>query len=146
MTHASRDTTTGLDFEKKIKIKEQGIDLSQTKLYKYLKENGIDWTKIISRQIRPDEAYFNPETKILSVYEKKFQKTEGSADEKPQTCAFKIFEFKKIGEAIGAEKVTYTYIFNDWFKKSKYKDMLNYIKTVNGCDYIFIGDEVNAIE
>ena len=146
MTHASRNTTTGLKFEKKIKIKGQGIDLSQTKLYKYLKEKEIDWTKIISRQIRPDEAYFNPETKILSVYEKKFQKTEGSADEKPQTCAFKIFEFRKIGKAIGAEEVTYTYIFNDWFKNPKYKDMLDYIKTVDGCDYIFMGDEVNAIK
>lgn len=146
MTHASRNTTTGLEFEKKIKIKGQGIDLSQTKLYKYLKEKEIDWTKIISRQIRPDEAYFNPETKILYVYEKKFQKTEGSADEKPQTCAFKIFEFRKIGKAIGAEKVTYTYIFNEWFKNPKYKDMLDYIKTVDGCDYIFMGDEVNAIK
>lgn len=146
MTHASRNTTTGLKFEKKIKIKGQGIDLSQTKLYKYLKEKEIDWTKIISRQIRPDEAYFDPETKILSVYEKKFQKTEGSADEKPQTCAFKIFEFRKIGKAIGAEEVTYTYIFNDWFKNPKYKDMLDYIKTVDGCDYIFMGDEVNVIK
>lgn len=146
MTHASRNTTTGLKFEKKIKIKGQGIDLSQTKLYKYLKEKEIDWTKIISRQIRPDEAYFDPETKILSVYEKKFQKTEGSADEKPQTCAFKIFEFRKIGKAIGAEEVTYTYIFNDWFKNPKYKDMLDYIKTVDGCDYIFMGDEVNAVK
>lgn len=146
MTHASRNTTTGLKFEKKIKIKGQGIDLSQTKLYKYLKEKEIDWTKIISRQIRPDEAYFNPETKILSVYEKKFQETEGSADEKPQTCAFKIFEFKKIGKAIGAEKVTYTYVFNEWFKNPKYKDMLDYIKTVDGCDYVFIGDEINAIK
>ena len=37
MTHASRDTSTGLDFEKKIRINKQGIDLSQTKLYKFLK-------------------------------------------------------------------------------------------------------------
>ena len=38
MTHASRDASTGLDFEKKIRINKQGIDLSQTKLYKFLKE------------------------------------------------------------------------------------------------------------
>lgn len=141
MTYASRDTSTGLDFEKKIRINKRGIDLSQTKLYKFLKEKGIDWTKIISRQIRPDEAYFDPTTKTFSVYEKKFQKTEGSADEKPQTCAFKIFEFRKIGEAIGAEKVSYTYVFNEWFKKPKYKDMLDYIKSVEGCDYFFTEGE-----
>lgn len=71
---------------------------------------------------------------------KKFQQTAGSADEKPQTCAFKIAQFRKIGAAFGAEKVFYTYIFNDWFKRPEYKDMLEYIKSVPGCDYIFAKD------
>lgn len=141
MTHASRNTTTGLNFEKEIVIGGKGINLSQTKLYKYLKKKKIDWAKIISRQIRPDEAYFDPKTKILQIYEKKFQQTEGSADEKPQTCAFKIFQFRKIGKAIGAEKVKYTYVFNNWFKDPKYKDMLDYVKSVEGCDYFFIEGE-----
>ena len=66
------------------------------------------------------------------------QQVAGSTDEKPQTCAFKIHQFKKIGAAIGANKVTYTYIFNDWFKKPEYRDMLEYIKSVDGCDYIFM--------
>lgn len=83
------------------------------------------------------------------MYEKKFQKTEGSADEKPQTCAFKIWEFRKIGKALGIkpENVTYTYIFNDWFKQDKYADMRQYIKSVDGCDYIFedeLGGKNNA--
>ena len=64
-----------------------------------MKKNGIDWTTILSRKLLPDEAYYNPITKELSVYEKKYQQTEGSADEKPQTCGFKIWEYKKLGRA-----------------------------------------------
>ena len=135
MTHASRNTTTGLDFEKKVVLNKEGENLSKGKLYSFLKAAGIDWSSIISRKLLPDEAYFDGHT--LAIYEKKYQQTEGSADEKPQTCAFKIWQFKKIGAAIGAEEVTYTYIFNDWFKHPRYKDMLEYIKSVPGCDYIF---------
>ena len=36
MTHATRNTTTGLDFENKVKIKCKGIDISKHNLYKYL--------------------------------------------------------------------------------------------------------------
>ena len=138
MTHASRDTTTGLEFEKAYQLNKQGINLTKTKLYSYLKEHGIKWENIISRKLLPDEAYFNPTTKELTIYEKKFQQTQGSADEKPQTCGFKISQFRKLGAAIGAEKVTYTYILNDWFAQPMYKDMLDYIRSVDGCDYIIV--------
>ena len=36
MTHASRDTTTGLKFEEQVKIHTSGIELTKHKLYKYL--------------------------------------------------------------------------------------------------------------
>ena len=141
MTHASRDTSTGLKFEEYITIKSEGICLTKNNLYKYLKDNNIDWTSILSRKLLPDEAYYNPNTKEFSIYEKKYQQTEGSADEKPQTCGFKIWEYKKIGYAIGAEKVTYTYLLSSWFAQDKYRDMLNYIRTeVEDCDYIIVGD------
>lgn len=138
MTHASRNTTTGLAFEEKYKLTKQGINLSKTKLYSYLKEREIEWKNIISRKLFPDEAYFNPITKEFSIYEKKFQQVAGSADEKPQTCGFKISQFRKLGVAIGAEKVTYTYILNNWFTQPIYKDMLDYIKSIDGCDYIIV--------
>lgn len=107
---ASRDTTTGLEFEKRVTVNRSGINLSQDKLYQYLKTQNIDYTTILSRKLKPDEAYL--EDDHLYIYEKKFQKTEGSADEKPQTCAFKIWEFRKIGAALGIKpkNVTYTYI------------------------------------
>lgn len=138
MTHASRNTTTGLRFEEKVRIKSNGVDLTKYNLYRYLKSNGIDWEKILSKRLLPDEAYFDTVSKTLYIYEKKFQQTPGSADEKPQTCAFKIWQFQKIGRAIGAETVKYTYIFNDWFKKPEYKDMLDYIRSVPNCDYVFV--------
>lgn len=140
MTHASRDTTTGARFEEKVVLKKEGIDLTKHNLYSYLKEQGIDYLTLISRKLLPDEAYYNPETKEFSIYEKKYQQTPGSADEKPQTCGFKIWEYNKIGKAIGAEIVTYTYILSDWFKQDQYKDMLEYIKMVPQCDYLFEED------
>ena len=115
----SRDTTTGLKFEKKVQIQSDGINLTKHKLYTYLEEQGIDYRDIISRKILPDECYLVGDS--LRVYEKKFQQTAGSADEKPQTCAFKIFQFKKIGKAIGAKKVTYTYLLSSWFAKPENK-------------------------
>ena len=135
MTHASRDTTTGLKFEDKVHIVSSGINLTKHNLYKYMTKLGIKWNDIISKKLLPDEAYFDENTKELRIYEKKFQQVAGSADEKPQTCAFKIHQFKKIGNAIGAKSVTYTYLLSSWFAKPEYKDMLEYIKSVDGCDY-----------
>lgn len=137
MTHASRDTTTGLLFEERVKIQEKGINVTKYKLYQYLKTKGIDYTTLISKKLLPDEAFVDLENSRLVIYEKKFQQTAGSADEKPQTCAFKMWEYKKIAAALGLKDVTYTYIFNEWFKKPEYKDMLEYIKSVDGCDYFF---------
>ena len=131
-------TITGLEYEKRVHMNVEGIDLTKHNLYKYLKERHIDYKEIISKKLLPDEAYFNPITKEFSIYEKKFQSINGSTDEKPQTCGFKIHQFRKIGKAIGANKVTYTYIFNDWFKKPEYRDMLEYIKSIDGCNYIFM--------
>jgi len=135
MTRASRDTTTGAKFEKQVQINTTGINLTKHNLYKYMDKLGIKWNDVISKKLLPDEAYFDENTKELKIYEKKFQQVAGSADEKPQTCAFKIFQFRKIGKAIGAEKVTYTYLLSPWFSKPEYKDMLDYIKSVDGCDY-----------
>lgn len=72
MTHATRNTTTGLDFENKVKIKCKGIDISKHNLYKYLTQRNIDWENILSRKLLPDEAYWDEETKTLSVFEKNF--------------------------------------------------------------------------
>jgi hypothetical protein len=143
MTNSSRDTTTGLKFEEYAKVKCDGVNVSKNALYSFLKKKNIDWSLFLSRKLLPDEAYWNEETKTLSIFEKKYQQTEGSADEKPQTCGFKIWQFEKIGKALGAKKVTYTYILSDWFKQPKYKDMLEYIRMINGCNYLFCEDLIS---
>lgn len=140
MAHASRDTTTGLVFEGQVKAQANGIEVSKHELYRFLNRKGIEWQSFLSRKLLPDECYWDEETKTLSVFEKKYQQTSGSADEKLQTCAFKIWEFSKIGEALGARKVTYTYILSSWFAHPRYKDVLDYIRTVPGCDYILKED------
>lgn len=135
------NTQTGIKYEKLVSApirKNNDIDLSKHNLYKFLKKNNINWNNIISKKLLPDEAYYNPVTKEFRIYEKKFQQVAGSVDEKPQTCGFKIRQFEKLGRAFGAEKISYTYIFNSWFKKPEYKDMLEYIDSIPGCNYIFM--------
>lgn len=136
MTHASRNTKTGLAFEDRTHISSTGIDVSKNKLYTYLKQHSIKWEDFLSRKLLPDEAYI--EDDILYVYEKKFQQTKGSADEKLQTCGFKIQQFRKIGAALELKQVYYTYILSDWFEQPKYQDVLDYIQSVPGCDYQII--------
>lgn len=133
MNYFTRNTSTGLAWEEICQADKEGIDLSKHNLYRYLSQKQINWKKLISKKLLPDEAYLvNNE---LKVYEKKFQQTPGSVDEKLQTCAFKILQYKKIGRALGVQKVTYTYLLNNWFSRPEYKDVLNYIHSVDGCDY-----------
>jgi len=106
------------------------------KLYKNLLEpNGIDYSKIISKQLLPDEAILILSGKTLYIIEIKFQEVTGSVDEKLQTCDFKNKQYSKLLEPLGIS-VKYVYILSDWFKKDQYKDVLNYVESV-GCYYFF---------
>jgi len=139
MTHASRNTTTGLEFEKQAIIaRKDGIDLSKRKLQSWCKEHGVsDITEYLSWAFQPDEAYFLPETQEVIIYEKKAQHTAGSCDEKLGNCAWKIKEYKDLFAACGITKVSYIYIFNDWFQQKRYSKLLDYIRSVEDCDYFF---------
>ena len=124
----------GAQWEERVRCAIQhpnSINVSGRKLYKYLAEQGIDYKDIISSMIIPDEAYIDGVT--LYVYEKKYQCTAGSTDEKLQTCDFKIKQFRKIAAALGLEDVQYKYLLNEWFAASKYRDVLRYITTIPGC-------------
>ena len=113
-THASRDTSTGLTFEQQVSAhRKDGIDISKTKLKKFLTEKGVkNPTEYLSWMFQPDEAYYIPETNEVVIYEKKFQQTSGSADEKLGACAWKIQEYKRCFEAAGINKVSYIYILH----------------------------------
>ena len=161
MTHASRDTTTGLRFEERVHIGGKGIDLSKQNLPAYFKKHfpnvlySLSYIKtckrdkelyesgapyILTKALLPDEAYFDSERRTLTIYEKKTQSGSGSVDEKLQTCGFKIAQYRKIAKYLNvpSENVYYIYILDKWFdpeKDPKYRDALEYIKSVEGCDY-----------
>ena len=67
--------------------------------------------------------------------EVKHQHTEGSVDEKLQTCDFKKKQYKKLLSRLNIE-VEYVYILSRWFDAPRYKDVLDYIISV-GCQYYF---------
>lgn len=104
--------------------------------YGYLKSNGIDWTKIMSARLLPDDAIFVITNNTFFILEIKFQKRSGSTDEKLQTCDFKIKQYRKLLSQLNVE-VQYIYILSDWFKASRYKDALDYVINIPGCSYYF---------
>lgn len=108
----------------------------KNKLYKNLLEaNNIDYSEILSKKLLPDEAILILAGKTLFIIEIKFQEVSGSVDEKLQTCDFKRKQYSRLLVPIGID-VEYVYILNDWFKKSEYKDVLQYVHSV-GCHYFF---------
>ncbi len=106
------------------------------RLYKnLLKPREIDWTKILSKQLLPDETLYNYDKQTLFVIEMKYQQVEGSVDEKLQTCDFKKKQYQKLLAPLKID-VEYVYLLNDWFQHPKYRDTLNYVKEM-GCHYFF---------
>ena len=150
------NTKTGLNFEKRVNIltllkKKKGYDVrsdfifyegkevarsfSKDALYKYLGSKGLDYRKYISKKLLPDEAIYVIVNNTMFIVEIKFQKVEGSVDEKLQTCDFKRKQYAKLMAPLNIE-VEYIYILNNWFRNPKYKDVLDYIISV-GCQYYF---------
>lgn len=150
------NTQTGLLYEAKIDLatylgQQKGYRIDDTKvyyeeklvarifkkhtLYKFLKDNNIDWTKHISKQILPDNCIYVIINNTAFVLEVKHQEVAGSVDEKLQTCDFKRKQYIKLFSELNY-RVEYCYILNDWFKQSQYKDVLDYIISVN-CKYYF---------
>jgi len=116
--------------------KKVAMTFRKYELYKYLEEKGIDYKKFISKKILPDDAIFVITNNTLFIIEVKFQKVVGSTDEKLQTCDFKIKQYKKLLSQLNVE-VQYIYVLNKWFEKPEYKDVLDYIISINGCSYYF---------
>lgn len=150
------NTITGLNFEKERDILEilkknrgysikgnviyfRGKEVARSYrkhgLYRLLAERKIDWKKLVSKRLLPDEAIYILVNNALFIIEMKFQNVSGSVDEKLQTCDFKKKQYKKLMAPLNIE-VEYIYILNDWFKKPAYKDTLDYVISV-GCQYYF---------
>lgn len=156
------NTGTGLEFEKKtdlIKLfnKLEDYEVVETKdrtgaeiyykgekvahcfkkhdFYRLLEGYGIYWKDHLSKQLLPDNGIFVIVRDTLFIIEVKFQKVEGSVDEKLQTCDFKRKQYTKLVHSLGW-RVEYVYVLNDWFRAPKYKDTLDYIHSMN-CHYLF---------
>lgn len=104
-------------------------------LYKFLKVNKVDWKKHISKMILPDNCIYVIINNTVFILEVKHQQVAGSVDEKLQTCDFKKKEYIKLFSELNY-RVEYCYILDDWFKQPQYKDVLDYIISVN-CKYYF---------
>ncbi len=154
------NTVTGIEFEKEVDIlvfldKKEGYTTKKDtighkinfnnktvaysfrkhELYKFLEAKNIDWRKIISKKLLPDDVIYVIKENTIFILEVKYQEVEGSVDEKLQTCDFKKKQYQKIFLKLNY-KVEYVYILNDWFRKEKYKDVLDYIISVE-CKYYF---------
>jgi|SRR5882724_147490 len=103
--------------------------------YKFLDDHGVDWQPKISKKLLPDDALLVIVRETLFIIEVKYQQVGGSVDEKLQTCDFKRKQYLKLVVGLGL-KVEYVYVLNDWFKDPCYKDVLDYINSVN-CHYKF---------
>jgi hypothetical protein len=105
------------------------------KFYTFLEELNIDWKKIISKRLLPDDSIFVIINNTLFIIECKFQKVAGSVDEKLQTCDFKKKQYQKLLSKANID-VEYIYLLSNWFRKPEYKDVLDYIQSVR-CYYYF---------
>ena len=139
-THASRDTTTGLQFEELTDFQRfDGKRIRKKAFCNFIEKQG--GTALIWR-FEPDDAYYFEDTNEIVIYEKKRQSTQGTADEKCANCGWRLEGYRMMAKTIGIppEKVHMIYIFSDWFKAPKYKHMLDYMER-QGCEYFFWNDD-----
>jgi hypothetical protein len=101
----------------------------------FLAKHDVDWTKVISKKLLPDDSVFVLINNTVFIIECKFQQVNGSVDEKLQTCDFKKKQYKKLLSRANLE-VEYVYLLNNWFRNPVYKDVLDYIISV-GCQFYF---------
>ena len=103
--------------------------------YKYLEEEGVDWQSKLSAKLLPDDALLVIVREILFIIEVKYQQVGGSVAKKLPTCDFKRKQYLKLVAPLGF-KVEYVYVLGDWFKAPRYRDVLDYVHSVN-CHYKF---------
>lgn len=95
---------------------------------KFLQPRKIDYKKVISRRLLPDEAFINEQNKVAYIIEKKHQTQDGSVDEKLAVCEFKRQEYEKLLNPLGYT-VVFIFLLSEWFytRQEKYRDILEYV-------------------
>jgi flagellar biosynthesis regulator FlaF len=131
-----------------------GFMCSQDDLYNFLAENypTVARTKtetenrkrliksILSKNLNPDMAFVNLQSKKLVIVEIKAQNKDGSVDEKLETVDFKRKQYAKLVEKTDIETVEFKWILDKRFEHAKYSDVKGYIKEMNSD---FLIDEIN---
>ena len=98
-------------------------------------KNKFSVDNILSKNLKPDEALINYVSKHIYIIEKKYQNSEGSVDEKLQTCHFKLQQYTKLIKDTEFD-LSYFYLLDTFYKHPKYTDVFTYIRE-NNCDYFF---------
>ena len=127
-----------------------GKILNKHGFYKWFHEEyGVDLAHNLSKKLLPDNVFYNLQQEKIYIIEVKYQKSEGSVDEKLQTFQFKKYQYMKMMRQLEQKTnkiidVEYIYILNEYFKQAKYIDVLNYIRQ-NGSSYYFETIPINKI-
>jgi len=103
--------------------------------YRFLDESGVVWREILSKRLLPDDAMLVIVRETLFIIEVKYQQVTDSIDEELMLCDFERKQYLKLVSPLEL-KVEYVYVLCDWFKNPAYKDVLDYIQSVN-CHYKF---------
>lgn len=131
-----------------------GFLCAQDDLYNFLAENYPDKASsakeakkrkskikaILSKNLNPDLAYVNLNTKRLTIVEIKAQNGDGSVDEKLETVDFKRKQYAKLIEHTDLVSIEFKWILDRRFEHAKYADVKRYIKEMKSD---FLIDEVS---
>lgn len=104
------------------------------RFYSFLEERGVDWRNIISKKLLPDDSIYIIINNTFFIIECKFQQVAESVDEL-LICDFNKKQYQKLLSNLNME-VEYVYLLSNWFRKPEYRDVLDYIISVN-CRYYF---------
>ena len=94
---------------------------TRSEFWQFLLENGFTYndknkpnpgvffegTEIWSARLYPDEVIYDVQEKIIYIFEKKYQQSEGSVDEKLRTIPYRNSYFRKVLSQIGIEFSSY---------------------------------------
>ncbi|WKX02266.1 PD-(D/E)XK nuclease superfamily protein [Candidatus Mycoplasma mahonii] len=103
----------------------------QGQIYHALKLHNLDQfsnehiSKVLSKKINPDGFILCLARNHLTIFEKKWQQTSGSVDEKIQTGPFKLLMFEKLLRNSGIS-CQYNYILSPWFQSKVYRNVKEY--------------------
>jgi hypothetical protein len=82
---------------------------------------------LLSKNLLPDMAFFDYETRTIVIVEMKTQTSEGSVDEKLETVHFKRRQYLKFAKEIDFKDVKFNWALDSKFAESRYDDVKEYL-------------------